>query len=372
MQALKGVQIEVVGRGSELRLSAKGQGKGRSLRFIPIPTPRWPDLTAVYSEEGEPRGERLERRAGGGEGGGHRRGGAAYAPTAPRLARWRACTPSLRTASPPAPLARRPRPAPAADKLLFSSNLFSAHAAPPGTAGGTRNAPRADWGWSEYGEDWKYYFDCMLAPAARQTAGEACGQAGRRLGSVSLSSTCCWDVLHGRCSLRTGRSVLSGRQAQAVHAPSLLALVQTLHSPPPAAALDKLNINASQARAGGTVSKMLAPLRRLADLVTELTMGAGGLGAGLAAAGQRAGGPWEQWVGVGVECSAQPPAHRSVWQQPHQQGGSIALPHLQKMRNVLLQTTASPSRWRWPPLPPCTAPSCASRSRSLWAGEAGR
>ncbi|PSC76351.1 flavin oxidoreductase [Micractinium conductrix] len=146
-QALKGVQIEVVGRGSELRLSAKGQGKGRSLRFIPIPTPRWPDLTAVYSEE---------------------------------------------------------------DKLLFSSNLFSAHAAPPGTAGGTRNAPRADWGWSEYGEDWKYYFDCMLAPAARQTA----------------------------------------------------------------AALDKLNINASQARAGGTVSKMLAPLRRLADLVTELTMGA--------------------------------------------------------------------------------------------------
>jgi hypothetical protein len=45
--ALKGVQIEVLNRGSEVQLSG-----GRPLRFIPIPTPRWPDLVAVYSEKG--------------------------------------------------------------------------------------------------------------------------------------------------------------------------------------------------------------------------------------------------------------------------------------------------------------------------------
>lgn len=46
-QALKGVQIEVVSRGSEIQVG------NRSLRFIPIPTPRWPDLVAVHSEQGE-------------------------------------------------------------------------------------------------------------------------------------------------------------------------------------------------------------------------------------------------------------------------------------------------------------------------------
>ena len=45
--ALKGVQIDVLNRGSEVQLSG-----GRPLRFIPIPTPRWPDLVAVYSEKG--------------------------------------------------------------------------------------------------------------------------------------------------------------------------------------------------------------------------------------------------------------------------------------------------------------------------------
>ncbi len=38
----------MVSRGSELRLPGK-----RTLRFIPIPTPRWPDLVSIYSEEGE-------------------------------------------------------------------------------------------------------------------------------------------------------------------------------------------------------------------------------------------------------------------------------------------------------------------------------
>ena len=42
------MQVEVVSRGSELRLPGK-----RTLRFIPIPTPRWPDLVSIYSEEGE-------------------------------------------------------------------------------------------------------------------------------------------------------------------------------------------------------------------------------------------------------------------------------------------------------------------------------
>ena len=51
--ALRGVQVEAVSRGSELRLSQRGQVAGRRLRFIPIPTPRWPDLVAVHSEEGE-------------------------------------------------------------------------------------------------------------------------------------------------------------------------------------------------------------------------------------------------------------------------------------------------------------------------------
>ncbi|KAL4448068.1 hypothetical protein ABPG75_005287 [Micractinium tetrahymenae] len=138
--ALKAVQVEVVSRGSELRLPGK-----RTLRFIPIPTPRWPDLVSIYSEE---------------------------------------------------------------DKLLFSSNFFSAHAAPPSLAAGARNGPRSDWGWSEYGADWQYYFDCMLAPAARQAA----------------------------------------------------------------TALERLNINASLS--GGKGGGLGAVLSRLADLVTELTMGA--------------------------------------------------------------------------------------------------
>lgn len=53
--ALRNVQLEAVSRGSEIFLSQRGQVRGRRLRFIPIPTPRWPDLLAVHSEEGEQR-----------------------------------------------------------------------------------------------------------------------------------------------------------------------------------------------------------------------------------------------------------------------------------------------------------------------------
>jgi len=56
--------------------------------------------------------------------------------------------------------------------VLFSSNFFSAHAAPPSVAAGKPNGASREWGWTEYGEDWRYYFDCMLAPAARQAASE--------------------------------------------------------------------------------------------------------------------------------------------------------------------------------------------------------
>lgn len=52
------MQLEAVSRGSELYLSQRGQVRGRRLRFIPVPTPRWPDLLAVHSEEGEQGGER--------------------------------------------------------------------------------------------------------------------------------------------------------------------------------------------------------------------------------------------------------------------------------------------------------------------------
>lgn len=77
---------------------------GEALSLIAVPTPRWPDLLVVYS-----------------------------------------------------PAAR----------LLFSSKLFSAHVSPtvtgqaPGTATDTG-------GWDAFGPDWRNFFDCMLAPVARQ------------------------------------------------------------------------------------------------------------------------------------------------------------------------------------------------------------
>lgn len=109
-QALKGVQLEPVSRSSSLKLSARGQVDGRRLRFIPIPTPRWPDLVAVHSEE---------------------------------------------------------------DGILFSSNFFSAHTSDVGGApvGGRRSAADLG-GWERYGADWQYYYDCMMTPVARQVASE--------------------------------------------------------------------------------------------------------------------------------------------------------------------------------------------------------
>lgn len=31
-----------------------------------------------------------------------------------------------------------------------------------------QGSPLDEGGWEAYGEDWKYFFDCMLAPVARQ------------------------------------------------------------------------------------------------------------------------------------------------------------------------------------------------------------
>ncbi|KAI7837260.1 hypothetical protein COHA_008874 [Chlorella ohadii] len=146
--ALRNVQLEAVSRGSEIFLSQRGQVRGRRLRFIPIPTPRWPDLLAVHSEE---------------------------------------------------------------DNILFSSNFFSAHNASEAllpTANGGRRSAADTGGWDVFGNDWAFYYECMLAPVARQVA----------------------------------------------------------------TALDRLNISAAQSQ--GSLAAVLAPLRRLAAVVEELTLGA--------------------------------------------------------------------------------------------------
>ncbi|KAG2496624.1 hypothetical protein HYH03_005445 [Edaphochlamys debaryana] len=49
-------------------------------------------------------------------------------------------------------------------RVLFSSKLFAAHVAPP------EGEPLDEGGWEAYGDDWRYYFECMLAPSARQAA----------------------------------------------------------------------------------------------------------------------------------------------------------------------------------------------------------
>jgi flavorubredoxin/flavin reductase (DIM6/NTAB) family NADH-FMN oxidoreductase RutF len=98
-----------VSRSTELSLS-----NGTPLRFIPVPTPRWPELTAVYLPE---------------------------------------------------------------DKALITSEWFAAHVAPTSVAGtneggkgGEPSTAFDEGGWDRYGDDWRHYFDCMLAPAARQSA----------------------------------------------------------------------------------------------------------------------------------------------------------------------------------------------------------
>lgn len=77
-------------------------GGGESLKFVPIPTARWPDLVALYSTK---------------------------------------------------------------DQILFSSSFFAAHEAVDAGIG-----PFDEGGWGAHGDSVKYYFDCMLAPAARQVS----------------------------------------------------------------------------------------------------------------------------------------------------------------------------------------------------------
>lgn len=77
------------------------------LQLIPVPTPRWPDLLCVY----------------------HR-----------------------------------------TDRLLFTSNIFSAHVA-PSVVNTSGESAKDVGGWDMYGQDWRHYFDCMLAPVAKQAAG---------------------------------------------------------------------------------------------------------------------------------------------------------------------------------------------------------
>lgn len=91
------------------------------LQLIPVPTPRWPDLLCVYHKT---------------------------------------------------------------DRLLFTSNMFSAHVAP--SVVNTTGESAADvGGWDMYGQDWRHYYDCMLAPVAKQAAG------------VSWFA---WQFRHERCA----------------------------------------------------------------------------------------------------------------------------------------------------------------------------
>lgn len=79
------------------------------LKFIPTPTPRWPDLLCVYH---------------------------------------------------------------ASSQLLFTSKLFSAHVA-PAASGAPPTAPSDIGGWEAFEPDWRFFFDCMLAPVARQASGQS-------------------------------------------------------------------------------------------------------------------------------------------------------------------------------------------------------
>ncbi|CAL8463910.1 g3445 [Coccomyxa elongata] len=82
-------------------------GQETVLKLIPCPTPRWPDLLVAYSP---------------------------------------------------------------GDRLLFTSKLFSAHVSPD-KAGEARGEVTDKLGWDAYRNDWRNFFDCMLAPVAQQAAG---------------------------------------------------------------------------------------------------------------------------------------------------------------------------------------------------------
>lgn len=55
-------------------------------------------------------------------------------------------------------------------RLLFTSKLFSAHVAPT-AVGSSRQNPFDIGGWEQYEPDWHFFYDCMLAPVARQASG---------------------------------------------------------------------------------------------------------------------------------------------------------------------------------------------------------
>ena len=95
------------------------------LQLIPVPTPRWPDLLCVYHKT---------------------------------------------------------------DRLLFTSNMFSAHVAP--SVVNTSGESAADvGGWDMYGQDWRHYYDCMLAPVAKQAAGLCLRWLCRHEGAVCVCMT---------------------------------------------------------------------------------------------------------------------------------------------------------------------------------------
>lgn len=52
-------------------------------------------------------------------------------------------------------------------RRLFSSCLFSAHVNPQAGAIGTDGTDSG--GWEAFGNDWRFFFDCMFAPVAKQT-----------------------------------------------------------------------------------------------------------------------------------------------------------------------------------------------------------
>lgn len=53
---------------------------------------------------------------------------------------------------------------------MFPPQLFAAHVAPQ-AAGVATSVPWDEGGWDVYGHDWQHYYDCMLAPVARQAVG---------------------------------------------------------------------------------------------------------------------------------------------------------------------------------------------------------
>ena len=81
-------------------------GGARTLRFTTAPTPRWPDTVATFDPQ---------------------------------------------------------------SGILFTSKLFSAHVATK-TTGADEDATDFGLGFDEFGGDWRYFFDCMLAPMARPAA----------------------------------------------------------------------------------------------------------------------------------------------------------------------------------------------------------